>query len=290
MSDARSITLALGGRWGRGYGLAFCPAHDNRQTPALSLRDGAGGRLLAYCFAGCSFSDVMAALNSRGLAGKRTETSPRVIQGQDEKRLNKRRTAIARAEHVWSQTRRIAGSPAETYLRGRAIACPLPDSIRYVPECWHPSAQRLPAMVAKVEHHGELVGVHRTYLSSDGTKADIEPSKAMLGACSGGHVRLSDGSGPLVVCEGIETGLSLVDALADLSPTVCAALSTSGIRGLDLDGFERRELVVAPDGDAPGRVAADTLAGRAAGSGWSVRVMHPPVGSDWNDVDCGATT
>jgi hypothetical protein len=36
MYDARKITEALGGKWYGRYGLAFCPAHRNTVTPALS--------------------------------------------------------------------------------------------------------------------------------------------------------------------------------------------------------------------------------------------------------------
>lgn len=36
MTDAKTITAALGGHWHGGYGAAFCPAHPNIRTPALS--------------------------------------------------------------------------------------------------------------------------------------------------------------------------------------------------------------------------------------------------------------
>lgn len=62
---AASITRSLRGHWHGRYGLALCPAHANFRTPALSLANGRDGRLLARCFAGCSFRDVMEAL--RGL-------------------------------------------------------------------------------------------------------------------------------------------------------------------------------------------------------------------------------
>lgn len=65
MSDARTLTDTLRGRrYGR-YGLVFCPAHNNTRTPAFSLANAGDGRLLAKCFAGCSFSEIVEAL--RGL-------------------------------------------------------------------------------------------------------------------------------------------------------------------------------------------------------------------------------
>ncbi len=66
MTDARVLTGLLGGRWHGGYGLAFCPAHENTRTSALSVKDG---RLLLHCFAGCPLKDVLAAARAAGLIG-----------------------------------------------------------------------------------------------------------------------------------------------------------------------------------------------------------------------------
>ena len=95
-------------------------------------------------------------------------------------------------------------------------------------------------------------------------------------------MRLSGGPGPLVVAEGIETALSLLSALPGPDLRVWAALSTSGMAGLVLPS-DPSELVIAPDGDAPGRKAARQLADRARRLGWRVRLMDCPDDSDWND-------
>jgi hypothetical protein len=81
----------------------------------------------------------------------------------------------------------------ERYLRARKIDLPPPSSLRYAPLCMHPTARRyLPAMVAMVEHiERGVVGVHRTYLRTDGPgKAAVAPAKASLGPIGGGAVRL----------------------------------------------------------------------------------------------------
>ncbi len=44
------------------------------------------------------------------------------------------------------------------------------------------------------------------------------------------------------------------------------------------------ELVLAPDGDDPGRKVANKLENRAASAGWQVRIMKCPDGADWNDI------
>lgn len=176
---------------------------------------------------------------------------------------------------------------AATYLRGRGITCDLPPALRFHPETWHgPTARSYPAMVAAVQGLG-AAAVHRTYLRADGSgKADLDPPKAMLGAVSGGAVRLTDGPGPLVVAEGIETALSLASGLLQRPATVWAALSTSGIRGLRLPTDPGR-LTITPDGDGPGRAAAQTLAERAHSFGWQVAFLDPGDGRDWNDILTG---
>ena len=47
---------------------AFCPAHDDRNTPNLDVKEGEGGRALVICRAGCDQERVLAALERRGLS------------------------------------------------------------------------------------------------------------------------------------------------------------------------------------------------------------------------------
>jgi len=286
MTDAQTLTRALGGRWHGRYGLAFCPAHDNRHTPALSLADGSDGRLLAYCFAGCSFPAIAEALRRRGLGNRplfidQTFPADEAVRRAAERAEAEKRTAQAR--RVWQEARPIAGTLGESYLRGRGITCDLPPTLRFHPECWHgATANRLPAMLALVEA-ADGFAVHRTWLGADGRKAGVEPAKAMLGPCAGGAVRLSETDGPLVVAEGIETALSLLCGLLRDPATVWAALSTSGVKALHLPP-QPGHLTIAPDGDDPGCEAAYALAERATALGWQVSLLPAPQGRDWNDV------
>jgi len=288
MTDARTITTELGGKWHGRYGLTYCPAHDNHRTPALTLANGDHGRLLVSCKAGCSFMDVLAALQARGLVEGTVDRSPPdpfvVAQRETDRRAEvEKRSRQARA--VWADAKPITGTLATTYLRGRGITCPLPETLRFHPACWHPTAKRLPALVALVDG-GEGFAVHRTYLAPDGTrKAGVDPPKAMLGAVAGGAVRLTYEPGPLVVAEGIETALSLASGLLRGPAIVWAALSTSGMAGLRLPPKPGR-LTIASDGDRPGREATHKLAERAHALGWSVSLLAAPENNDWNDVLC----
>src|SRR5919107_1155446 len=41
---------------------AFCPAHDDRNNPSLSVGVGEDGRVLLHCFVGCKFEDIVSAM------------------------------------------------------------------------------------------------------------------------------------------------------------------------------------------------------------------------------------
>ena len=290
MTDAATLTKTLRGKWYGHYGMAYCPAHRNTRTPALSLANGDGGRLLAYCLAGCDFTAIMESLRGLGLVESNTNCTQPNAAKHTNRRANERTHAqkLAQPHLLWDKARPIACTMAEDYLRARDITCQLPETLRYAPSCWHTSGQNFPAMVALVEGN-DSVAVHRTFLSSDGSgKAQVEPVKMMLGSCAGGAVRLSKTDGPLVVCEGIETGLSLLSGLLRGPATVWAALSTSGMKSLKLPP-QPGQMTVAADGDAPGRVSAHALASRADTMGWRVSLLPAPEGRDWNDVLKGGT-
>ena len=63
--SAELMARALGGRPFRGYWMAKCPAHNDR-NPSLSITDKAG-KVLVHCYAGCGQDAVIAALKGREL-------------------------------------------------------------------------------------------------------------------------------------------------------------------------------------------------------------------------------
>jgi hypothetical protein len=285
MTDARTLTAALGGKWWRHYGTAPCPVcqpERRKGQDALTLSDGRAG-LLAHCKkTGCDFKAI---LGAAGVAQCDWQApAPATLARHRAEEQADRDKRARQAAALWREALPICGTIAENYLRGRAIACPLPDNLRFHPACWQgATATRHPALVALVEG-GDGFAVHRTYLRRDGSgKADLTPAKAMLGAVAGGAVRLTEGQGGLAVAEGIETGLSLTCGLLRGPATIWAALSTSGLRGLVLPP-EPDRLTIAPDGDDAGRASAHALAERADALGWQVSILPAPNGRDWNDI------
>lgn len=294
MSDAKHITAELSGHWFGHYGVALCPAHDNTNTPALSLKNADDGNLLTYCHAGCSFQDVRAALSARGLTPERTGSIARPTVKRtytSAPTSSQRATAVLRAKRatsLWQAAAPIEDSLAARYLQSRGVCCALPPTLRSLSDCRHPSGTQMPAMVARVDGAMSFA-VHRTFLADQAKgKTHLHPAKAMLGSCKGGAVHLSSmdihaGGGPLVVTEGIENGLALLSGLLDTPATVWAALSTSGIVSLSLPRLPGH-LIIAADGDAAGKQAARKLSLRADRLGWRISHLTPPHGKDWNDV------
>lgn len=107
----------------------------------------------------------------------------------------------------------------------------------------------------------------------------------MLGPCRGGAVCLGQPADVLMVGEGIETCLAVMQTTDN---PAWAALSTSGLRALDLPASVR-DVIVLADGDDPGEAAARDCALRWKGEGRRVRIARPPRGMDFNDVLLGRT-
>ena len=287
---ARSLTKTLGGRWHGSYGTACCPAHDDRE-PSLAISAGDEGKVLVHCHAGCNQALVIAALRSRGVWEDddhhqrhfiRRETRPAVDAPPNRDDTKRTEGAL----RLWKVSLPAFGTLTETYLRSRGLHRPLPACIRFHAGLKHPTGGTWPAMVALVTRgpDGTPLAIHRTFLARDGAeKAPVAPQKMMLGPCRGGAVRLGTFAEVLMVGEGIETCLAVMQATGR---PAWAALSTSGLRALDLPQ-QVREVVVLADSDDPVEAAARNCACRWKREGRSVRIARSPRGCDFNDLLLG---
>lgn len=97
-----------GSRW-----LARCPAHDDHR-PSLSIAEGAGGRVLLRCWAGCDTAAVLAALDLtwRGISG-----APATPAERAQRRGERLQRELAEAAE---RRRRDSLAAAETQLSERA--------------------------------------------------------------------------------------------------------------------------------------------------------------------------
>jgi putative DNA primase/helicase len=283
---AEAIAKALGGRKVGAAWMARCPAHDDR-APSLSIADARDSEVLVRCHGGCDQRDVIAALRARGIWDADERWPIRFSRKPDREAAPETdRDAIRRTESalaIWRNSQPAEGTPVETYLRSRGLTITMSSSIRFHAGLKHPSGTIWPAMVALVTHGADAkpIGIHRTFLARDGSaKAPVEPAKMMLGPSRGGAVRLAQHRDVLMVGEGIETCLAAQQVTGQ---SAWAALSTSGLRSLNLPKDVRNVIVLA-DGDDPGEAAAQDCGWRWKRENRRVRIARPPQAMDFNDL------
>lgn len=215
------------------------------------------------------------------------------VQQEPEKPDDKKRRNIQR---LWrSSVPAKAGDLVDNYLRSRGIVLDvLPEVLRLSPSTWcklgDDDVQLIPAMVARVDNpKGELICVHRTYLSADGNgKAAIEKPKRLMpvaatGDIIGGAIRLFPACQTLGLAEGIETALS-AHMLTTLP--VWATISAGGLASVVLPP-QVKHVVIFADNDRNGKskLCAMQLADRLKQEGRTGQIRIPPMtGEDWNDV------
>lgn len=201
------------------------------------------------------------------------------------------------AASIWRGAVPIKGTPAEAYLRSRGLALLLPSSLRFAhlrpPKdsgvVTANGPDPLPALVALVTGPDDRVaGVQRTFLTMDGRKAASTDGKTKfsLGKVAGGAIRLGPATASILVTEGLEDGLTLMQALGR---TVWVAAGTSMLPRMTLPD-EVRSVVIGADGDAAGEAAAQKAAAAYVQAGKRVRVMRPGPGfRDFNAELMGTT-
>jgi putative DNA primase/helicase len=137
-------------------------------------------------------------------------------------------------------------------------------------------------MVALLQpNEGRAVGVHRTFLTPDGMKADVDPVRMVFGDCA--QVQLCPPSEHMGVGEGIET---CICASKRFGIPVWSAMNANGLKAWEPPPIAR-SIVIFGDNDAnyTGQEAAFCLARKLAMKGLRVEVRIPDaVGSDWADV------
>lgn len=191
------------------------------------------------------------------------------------------------APRLFSMSKPIHGTIAETYLRTRGIlALHETSSLRFHPRCYykadddHPT-ETWPALIAAVTTlDGAITGVHRTWLDPSGkSKAPIDTPRRAMGLLLGNAVRFGVTDDVLAAGEGIETMLSLRCALPALP--MISALSANHLAAMLLPPGLRR-LYIAHDDDSAGQAVATALAQRAESAGIEAIPLSPRL-DDFNE-------
>ena len=240
--------------------------------------------------------DGGAPIDSAEQQRRRAELQRRLQEKQAAEEADRQRKAEY-ARDIWRQCQPITDTPAESYLRERAITGAIPQTLRFHPGLKHSETGLFfPAMVGCISHWPERTvrGIHRTFLTHgrDGwTKAQVTSPKKALGDVLGGSVRLAAAEPVTAICEGLETGLSIQQQTA--LPVWCA-LGTEGLKALKLPDivtdvriYSDHDRATKPDGNTwnPGREAAEATAERWLAEGRSVEILMPDKPrTDFNDL------
>lgn len=203
-----------------------------------------------------------------------------------------------RIEQVLNECSTIKGTPVERYLRNRGIALSDFDELLYHPHLayWeNGEVTHHPAMIAKVTNPaGELVTLHRTYITADGLKANVSTPKKLMktaGSMAGASIKLGAPTAHpkgllLGIAEGIETALS-ASQIYDVS--VWAGVSANGVKTFTPPP-DVTHITFFSDNDETGINASKEAGKRLASQGLICYLKHPQDKKDWNDELAQDTT
>jgi putative DNA primase/helicase len=195
---------------------------------------------------------------------------------------------------LWQSSRRITPEdPAGRYMAARRLTADGASRVlRFVPSLEHnPTRTRHPGMVALFsDANGKARQIQRTYLTEQGSKADLKPNRMFMPGemPDGGAIRLGEAAEAMGVAEGIETALA---AAQRFSMPVWAATSANMLEKWQPPP-EAKRITVFGDNDASftGQAAAYELAKRLVHEAVrdkverEVQVLIPPrAGTDWAD-------
>ena len=287
---AETIARALGGHRAGATWMARCPVHEDR-SPSLSISAGKDGKVLVRCHAGCDQRDLIAALQERGLwqttgraFGHRPQSSAADCRGTRRRRPEAQRGGAGDLAGIASG-RGNARRNLSAFARARPSGFAGP-ALPCRPET--PFGRRLAAMVA-LSHGGardawrhRIADRHSPHLSRprrrrQGAGRSGEDDARALSRRRGAPWRTRRRA------DGRRRDRDLPCRHAGHGKPAWAALSTSGLRSLDLP-HDVRDVIVLADGDEPGEAAAQHCARRWQREGRRVRIARPPQGMDFNDL------
>lgn len=287
-----------------------CPICGGTDRFRFDDKDGSGSHFCSKCGAGdglsllmkhkeCSFND--AACFVRAWRGdKPVEATPVVTPQSNAEKTDKEKQA--RLQKIWREAKVIQpGDPVWIYLtqtrqlpiEGISPVLRYHPALPYVDFASGKFLGKFHAMLAVAQNKvREVVGMHKTYLTRDGRKADVsDPKKTeKITKLSGGAIRLFKHGRKLAVSEGIETALAAhamkgVPSWATMNKVLLAQLEVpDDVEELDIYGDNDPE---DEKGHRAGQEAAFALAERMTKEGRKARIILPTrVGMDFADIWC----
>lgn len=217
-----------------------------------------------------------------------------------------------RAQKIFLEAKQhIKNTPAEQYFNARGIDFSrlgkYPKVLRYEPKCYYEKDKKtgeviyMPAIVAAVnDTSGEFVAVHRTFIEPVSGRWKRKDKK-VLGSFAGAAIRLWRGKNglsiqqlknkkdldeidqTLIICEGIEDGLSI--ALACPEYRIWTSLSVSNMKNIKIPDVIKT-VIIAGDNDGEYHIATQYVEQAAEAfqrQGLTVKIARPQNAHDFND-------
>lgn len=272
-----------------------CPFHQER-TPSFTVNDAMG---FGHCF-GCGWhGDIIKYVMDRQGCGFR-EAYQR-LANDDLPRWSPAERAKAQAEQrledlakeqdarlFYKESVPIVGTPGEVYFRARGITIVLPEFVRFgmVPTKRDPETGQWnrprPAVICGAQDAtGAVVGIQRIFFKNDNPHLGKKDCKLSLGTIRGSALRLGPPAETIIMAEGPEDGLSIVQEGPGLP--VWVPFGTSMMPQVKFPSVVRR-IIVAGQNNTAGRVAANKAAIALAELGLDVKFAWPAARfDDWND-------
>lgn len=199
---------------------------------------------------------------------ERTEEDKRAYMRQ----LWRESQPVTKGDPVWCYLMRRCGDPSGAI-----------QDLRYHPSLKHSmDGVHYPAMLAMMGWDGKRYsGIHRTYLTLEGTKAAVDPVRMSFGDL--GPVRLGNIVDAVGIAEGIETALC---ASKIFGLPVWAGICAHGLQIWEPpQGVHSVAIFGDNDANYTGQAAAYALARRLSIAGLSVEIQIPETpGMDWANV------
>lgn len=262
--------------------LACCPFHQDR-SPSFTIFDGDRRFKCFGCGASGDVIDFVRISHKVGMieavhmldAGALPIVAPASLLAEKDDSA-RREEALA----IWRSAQSAESTPVETYLRARGITMAIPASLRFTRLRYGKRGELHPVMVALVASvDSRAIGIQRTFLNASGTgKAVVPKPKLSLGQVRGGAIRLAPCAAEMVVCEGIEDGLTLQQ---ELGRAVWVAAGAGMLPAMRFPAGVG-SVVIGADNDEAGETAARKAADAMFSGGRRVRVIRPLDAKDFN--------
>lgn len=253
MTDLATILERLRAKpSGKGWA-ARCPAHEDKRASLFIGRNGRTGAPTFYCFAGCSYEAICAALGIDARNAPECPTRPERVPTHT-------KTLPDLDAALWWAVARSATAPDA--IRGWAMRLGLPpDTLDYLGAATHGNFVIFPMR----DGEGNIIGIRTR--APDGAKMAVKGSRA--GVCVP-TVRLEQ---PVLVCEG-QTDAAAAMALCyePIARPSCSGQEDYVVATVKRWGMDRA--TVCADADGPGAAGARKLIAAMRAARLQVRAVH----------------